>query len=78
MDHQKQAASGTFEEEFNRRLDGIIQRGKAVGLTVTALCKKTGIARATPDRWRKNAPLSVTLVDKLEAEVVAAEIAAGK
>ena len=64
----------TFEAEFRRRLDDIIKRGQAVGLTVTALCKKTGIARATPDRWRKNAPLSVTLV----AEVVAAEQAANK
>ena len=69
---------GTFEAEFNRRLSSIIKRGEAVGMTVTKLCKQTGTARATPDRWRKKAPLSITLVDRLEAEVAAAEQAAGK
>lgn len=70
--------TNSFEAEFHRRLENIIERGKAVGLTVTKLCKQTGTARATPDRWRKEAPLSIKLVDKLEAEVVAAERSAGK
>lgn len=68
----------TFEQEFRRRLDDIIERSKAVGITVTELCKRTKTARATPDRWSKDAPLSIKLVDKLEAEVAAAEKAAGK
>lgn len=68
----------TFEQEFRSRLDNILERGKAVGLSVTAICKNTGIARATPDRWRKDAPLSVKLVDRMEEEVVKAEQAAGK
>lgn len=73
-------ADGSFEAEFRSRLDNIIKRGNAVGLSVSKLCKLTGIARATPDRWRKKAPLSVTLVDKFEAEVAAAEreVAANK
>lgn len=73
MKKDMSAAPGTFEAEFRRRLNDIIKRGEAVGLTVTKLCKQTGTARATPDRWRKNAPLSIKLVDRLEAEVAAAE-----
>lgn len=69
-------ANITFEDEFKRRLDDLVERAKAAGMTVSALCKKTGTARATPDRWRKQAPLSIKLVDKLEAEVVKAEQAA--
>jgi len=68
----------TFEQEFRTRLDDIIKRGQAVGMTVTKLCKATGIARATPDRWRKKAPKTIELVDQFEAEVAAAEKAAGK
>lgn len=68
----------TFEQEFRDRLDSIISRGAAVGMTVTKLCKAAGIARATPDRWKKDAPLSVKLVDRMEEEVAKAELAAGK
>lgn len=78
MEKAQAPASGTFEAEFRRRLDDIIKRGQAIGLSVTTLCKKTGVARATPDRWRKEAPLSIQLIDKLDAEVSAAERAAGK
>lgn len=68
----------TFEDIFRDRVDSILKRGKAVGLSVTAICKKTGIARATPDRWHKEVPLSVKLIDRMEEEVAKAELAAGK
>lgn len=73
MEERTTAPQGTFEQEFRRRLADIFGRAEAVGLTVTQLCKNSGTARATPDRWRKNAPLSITLVDRLDAEVTAAE-----
>ena len=63
----------TFEEEFRARLDDIIKRGAAVGLTVTQLCSNAGVARATPDRWRKRAPKTIKLIDQFEAEVARAE-----
>lgn len=66
-------AKGSFEEAFYDRVDSLVQRGKAVGITMTDICSKSGIARATPDRWREKAPLSITLVDKMEKAVVAAE-----
>lgn len=64
---------GTFEATFADRLDEIERRGRAVGLTMTHICREAGTARATPDRWRNQAPLSVKLMDKMEAVVAAAE-----
>ena len=68
----------TFEDDFKERLNAIVARGEAVGISVTELCRRTGISRATPDRWCKSAPLSIRLVDKLESEVAAAEAAANR
>ena len=67
------APAETFERQFQSRLDKIQERGKAAGLTLTDICRLAGIARATPDRWRKQTPLSVTLVDKMESVVESAE-----
>ncbi|QNJ57357.1 SaPI-like transcriptional repressor [Pseudomonas phage Dolphis] len=78
MGNTKKAEAGTFEEEFNRRLSDIVKRGEAQGMTLTHICREAGVARATPDRWKSKPPLSVTLVDKMEAVVVAAEKSAGK
>lgn len=63
----------SFEQVFIQRLDSIIQRGEQVGMTLTHICRETGIARATPDRWRKEAPKTIALLDKMEAAVAAAE-----
>jgi hypothetical protein len=65
--------AGSFTAEFHSRLESIIKRGEAVGVTLTGLCKKANVARATPDRWRKKAPLSISLVDRFEDEVLKAE-----
>ncbi|WP_443698623.1 hypothetical protein [Pseudomonas sp.] len=67
---------GSFAEAFYTRVDALIKRGAAVGITVTDICVSSGVARATPDRWREKAPLSITLVDKMEKAVIAAEVAA--
>lgn len=64
---------GEFEQQFQARLNEIEARGKAVGLTLTHICRQSGVARATPDRWRKDTPLSVKLIDKMEAVVIEAE-----
>ncbi|CAH1654968.1 hypothetical protein CHELA1G11_10869 [Hyphomicrobiales bacterium] len=59
----------TFTEVFQARLEAIEKRAEANGFTMTDLCRKTGVARATPDRWRERAPQSVAKVDVLEAEL---------
>lgn len=73
MGNTRKAEAGTFEEEFNRRLSDIVKRGEAQGMTLTHICREAGVARATPDRWKAAPPLSITLVDKMEAVVAKAE-----
>lgn len=65
----------SMEEIFRARLNNIEERAKAAGLTLTAICRRSGIARATPDRWRKDCPLSIKLIDRMEQEVAAQEAA---
>lgn len=73
MSKETKAPPGSFEAEFNRRVDAIIERASKVGMSVSQLCKRSGAARATPDRWRSNTPLTVRLVDKFESVVAEAE-----
>lgn len=65
----------TFQQAFLARLDDIERRGRACTppLSLTSICKASGVARATPDRWRAKPPKSVALMDQLEAVVIAAE-----
>lgn len=63
----------TFEQVFHEWLDDIERRGQEVGMTITHICRDSGVARATPDRWRVATPLSVTLIDKMAGVVAAAE-----
>lgn len=63
----------TFEGEFKRRINGIKQRAKAAGTSMTALCQETGIARATPDRWVLRAPKTIRLIDELEQALAKVE-----
>lgn len=63
----------TFAAELQSRMQSIESRAKAAGSNLTQLCKKTGIARATVERWRYRAPQSVSKVDELEAEVARLE-----
>lgn len=65
----------SFSAEFDSRLASIEARAKAVGSNITQVCKKTGIARATYERWRERAPQTVSKVDELEAEVLRLEAA---
>lgn len=60
------APPGSFEAEFYSRLNGIIDRGRAIGLSVSSICEQADIARATPTRWRARLPLTIALIDKME------------
>jgi len=63
----------SFSESFTERLKSIEGRAKAAGSNVTQICKKTGIARATYERWMQRPPQTIAKVDELEAEVVRLE-----
>jgi enamine deaminase RidA (YjgF/YER057c/UK114 family) len=63
----------TFAEAFTERLQNIERRAKAAGSNMTQVCKITGVARATYERWNHRPPQTIAKVDELEAEVVRLE-----
>lgn len=66
----------TFSQDFSSRLKSIEARAKAAGSNMTQVCKHTGIARATVERWAARPPQTITKVDELEAYVASLEAAA--
>lgn len=73
MSKPKAPPRDSFTKEFYARLDNIEARAKACGLTITHICRESGVARATPDRWRAKPPLTVELIDRMESVVAKAE-----
>ncbi len=63
----------TMQELFNEKLSRIYQRALDADISVSLICKKSGVSRATPDRWRKSPPLSIALIDKMEEVLIAEE-----
>ena len=59
----------SFYQTMTDRLSDIEARAKAVGSNMTQVCKSTGVARVTYERWRQRAPKSVALVDQLDSHV---------
>ncbi len=66
----------TFAQEHKRRMQALEARAKAAGSNITQVCKATGIARATYERWVERSPQTITKLDELEAEVSRLEAAA--
>lgn len=62
---------GNFVQVFHSALDQLEEDAKKEGLTLTSICRDTGVSRATPDRWRKEVPKTVELLGKMQ-DVVAA------
>lgn len=60
-----------FEKVFRDTLDKLEVDAKEVGLTLTSICRSTGVSRATPDRWRKQPPNTVEILTKMQGVVVA-------
>lgn len=67
-----------FSELFLKELDDIEDRAQKAGLTITGVCRKAGVSRATPDRWRGEVPNTIAIMDKMKAVVVEAEEANNK
>lgn len=55
-----------FESEFLDRVRKIEHEALAMGSNITEVCRRAGVARATPDRWRRSTPTTVVLVKKME------------
>lgn len=58
-----------FEQVFRERLQSVIDRGAKVGLTLTHICRESGTARATPERWRRSAPKTIRQLVAMEQVV---------
>lgn len=58
---------------FYEKLKNIEERAHKVGLTMTDICKQSGVARATPDRWRKELPKTIQCLQDMETVVAEAE-----
>lgn len=48
------------------------KRARRAGLSEAEACRRAGIARSTPAKWREQAPKTIRALDALE-DVVAAE-----
>lgn len=66
----------TFAQEHKARISALDGRARAAGTNMTQICKNTGIARATYERWLERPPQSITKLDELVAEVERTEKAA--
>lgn len=55
-----------FVQVFNKAVDQLETDAKRVGLTLTSICRQTGVSRATPDRWRKEVPKTVQLLGQMQ------------
>ena len=65
----------TFTDAFRERIEKIETEAKACNLNFTSICKEAGISRATPDRWKRSTPKTISIVTRME-EIVARHKAA--
>ena len=68
----------TYATEFSARIRAIEARAIKAGTSLTALCRTSGVARSTPDRWRRAIPKTVAAVTAIEAELERMERAQAK
>lgn len=63
----------TLSDQMQKGLRDMEARAKAAGSNMTQVCKNTGVARVTYERWKQRPPKTVQLYDTLEAEVARLE-----
>lgn len=63
----------TFSEVFKKEIDAIELAALAAGTTLTAVCRDIGISRSTPDRWRREIPRTIAIIEKMRARVAAVQ-----
>jgi hypothetical protein len=65
-------ATKNFVQTFHGAIDQLEADAKKEGLTLTSICRDTGVSRATPDRWRKKIPKTIELLGQMQ-DIVAAK-----
>lgn len=63
-----------IERVFTDSLSDLKSDAKAAGLSLSAVCKQAGVARATPDRWALNPPKTIRTLAKMQ-DIVAEKAA---
>lgn len=51
---------------FYAALDDIQAQAESRGMTMTSICRDLGVSRATPDRWRKQPPKTIELMEQMQ------------
>ena len=62
-----------FRQVFSDRLDDIERRALKAGSNLTEVCRDIHISRSTPDRWRRQTPRTIKIIDKMDARVTVLE-----
>lgn len=59
--------SSDFVAVFKNAVDQLAPDAKAAGTNLTEVCREMKISRATPDRWRREVPMTVTLLSQMQS-----------
>lgn len=60
----------SLEQELTRRMLDLKRRAEACGSSFTGLCRDTGVARATVERWAERVPQTIKIFDRLRERVM--------
>ena len=55
-----------FDEVFQHALEQIKADAKAVGMSLTEVCRLAGVARASPDRWKERSPKTIEMMKAMQ------------
>lgn len=58
-----------IEQVFRESLDELKEDAESVGMNLTSVCHEAGVARATPDRWKKQPPKTIRVLAKMQDTV---------
>lgn len=58
---------------MSKLINALKARCAAAGTNITAVCEAANVSRSTVERWKKNPPKSLRILDALEAEIQKAE-----
>lgn len=61
--------STNIKKQFEEALDRLEKEAAAIGLSLTSICRATGVSRATPDRWRKETPMTIEILASMQKVV---------
>lgn len=59
----------TFVVDFYAAIEKLKVDAAKVGMSITSICRKENISRATPDRWARETPTTVMLLTRMQQVV---------